>query len=315
MNNLTNGLQEDLGKKIAAVPGVDQVVGGLLDMISFHDEGIMGVVLNGWPEGCPLFSRLTVQPGGRKLEAGDTGKIMLGRLLASNLDKKVGDKIELYGSEPFKVVGIYESPIVFENGGAVVLLSELQRIMKRPGEVTGFTIIAKKPIDEQGIRDLCKKIEGIQQEPALKVKPALEFVKSVREIRMSQAIAWVTSAIALIIGAIGMLNTMIMSVFERTKEIGTLRAIGWKRSRIIRMVIGESVFLSIGGAWSAASAECCWSNSCRRCPMRQALCRGNVATAVIAQGFLVAIIVGVLGAIYPALWSANLLPTKALRGK
>ena len=45
-----------------------------------------------------------------------------------------------------------------------------------------------------------------------------------------------------------MLNTMIMSVFERTKEIGTLRAIGWKRRRVVQMVLGESVMLSIGGA-------------------------------------------------------------------
>ena len=151
-NKITNGLPEALGEKIAKVPGVESEVGGLLDMISFHDEGIMGSLLNGWPAGCPLFNRLTVQPGGRKLEAGDTSKIIIGRVLAANLGKKVGDTIELYGSEPFQIVGIYESPIVFENGGSVVLLPELQRLMKRPGEVTGFTIIAKKPISEAGIQ-------------------------------------------------------------------------------------------------------------------------------------------------------------------
>ena len=65
---------------------------------------------------------------------------MIGRVLAANLGKKVGDKIELYGSEDFQVVGIYESPIVFENGGAVVLLCELQRLKNKPNEVTGFTV-------------------------------------------------------------------------------------------------------------------------------------------------------------------------------
>ena len=73
-------------------------------------------------------------------------------------------------------------------------------------------------------------------------------MKNVQQIKISRAVAWLTSAIALIIGAIGMLNTMIMSVFERTKEIGTLRAIGWRRSRIMQMVIGESLLLSLGGA-------------------------------------------------------------------
>ncbi len=314
-NKITNGLPEDLGEKIAAVPGVESVVGGLLDMISFHDEGIMGVLLNGWPADCPLFSRLTVQKGGRKLEAGDTSKIMIGRVLAANLDKKVGDTIELYGSEPFEVVAVYESPIVFENGGAVVLLPELQRLMKRPNEVTGFTIIAKKPIDEKGIRALCTQVAAIQTDPALEVKPAMDFVKSVREIRLSQGVAWVTSAIAIIIGAIGMLNTMIMSVFERTKEIGTLRAIGWKRSRIVRMVVGESVILSIAGAFVGSLCGVLLVKFLSTLPNASGIARGYVSPAVIAQGFLVAIFVGILGAIYPALWSANLLPTEALRGK
>jgi hypothetical protein len=69
------------------------------------------------------------------------------------------------------------------------------------GEVTGFTIIAKRPIDDKGIRELCKKIEALQ--PGLLAKPAMDFVKSVNQIQISQAVAWITSAIALIIGALG----------------------------------------------------------------------------------------------------------------
>ena len=49
------------------------------------------------------------------------------------------------------------------------------------------------------------------------------------------------TAIAILIGVIGMLNTMVMSVLERTQEIGILRAVGWLRSRIVRMVLGEAV--------------------------------------------------------------------------
>ena len=120
-----------------------QVVGGLLDTINFRDSNLLGVLLNGWPPGCPLFSRLKVIDG-RQLEAGDGEKIVIGRVLASNLGKKVGDTIDLYDSYRYEIVGIYESPIVFENGGSVVLLSDLQKMMRRddPPEVTGFTIIA-----------------------------------------------------------------------------------------------------------------------------------------------------------------------------
>jgi putative ABC transport system permease protein len=316
--NLNNGLPDSLSEPLAKLKGVKQVVGGLLDTISFREANLMGVLLNGWPPNSPLFSRLTIIDG-RKLEAGDTEKIMIGRVLASNLGKKVGDQIELYGSIPFQVIGIYESPIVFENGGSVVLLSELQRMMNRPEEVTGFTIIADDEARANELKDLRQRIAALPEAKALDVQlegtPATEFVKGVSQIKISRAVAWLTSAIALIIGAIGMLNTMIMSVFERTKEIGTLRAIGWTRFRIIKMVIGESLLLSLGGAIVGSLGGVLLVRILTQLPNASGIVSGRIATPVIAQGFLVAILVGVAGAIYPALWSANLLPTEALRRK
>src|SRR3970282_2166566 len=53
------------------------------------------------------------------------------------------------------------------------------------------------------------------------------------------------SVLAVGIGAIGVMNTMVMSVFERTREIGILRAVGWSGRRILRMIIGESLFLCL----------------------------------------------------------------------
>ncbi len=319
-NNLNNGLPESLREPLEKVKGVKQVVGGLLDTINFRDANLLGVLLNGWPPDCPLFTRLTVLSG-RQLQAGDSDRIMIGRVLAANLGKKVGDTIELYGSIPYEVIGIYESPIVFENGGSVVLLSNLQKLMNRndPPEVTGFTIIADDEARKNELKGFAQRIaalpEAKEMDVQLEATPATEFVKGVSQIKISRAVAWLTSAIALVIGAIGMLNTMIMSVFERTKEIGTLRAIGWKRSRIIQMVIGESLLLSIGGAIVGSLGGIFLVKVLTQLPNASGIVSGHVAAPVIAEGFLVAILVGVFGAIYPALWSANLLPTEALRGK
>jgi putative ABC transport system permease protein len=118
----------------------------------------------------------------------------------------------------------------------------------------------------------------------------------------------------LFIGAIGMLNTMVMSVFERTREIGTLRAIGWKKSRVARMVIGESLLLSIGGAVAGSLAGIALTKFLATLK-NASFMSGEIPPAVIAQGCIVAVLVGLAGAIYPALWSANLLPTEALRRK
>jgi putative ABC transport system permease protein len=307
-----NGLPEQLEEPISKLKGVRQVIGGLVDPVKFEDQGLKGVLINGWKPDCPLFDKLKIIEG-RKINAEDKNKIMIGRVLAANLDKKIGDKIELHGSQDFEVVGIYESPIVYENGGGIVLLSELQELINKPNEISGFTISAVKPIDDAGLDNLIQRIKALQ--PGLEVKKSTDFVNSVQQIRMINAVAWITSAIALIIGAIGMLNTMIMSVFERTKEIGTLRAIGWRRWRIIQMVIGESLLLSIGGAILGSGTGLLLVKILTKLPNTSGLVSGDVSFAVIVEGFFAAMLVGVAGSIYPAIWSANLLPTEALRRK
>lgn len=311
---LNSGLPEQLGPLLAQVDGVKQVVGGLVDFINFPDHSLYNVLINGWPADCPWFDQLKFIEG-RRLEKGDQGKVILGRVLANKLGAKVGDTLDIY-SKKCEVVGIYESTIVYENGGMFVLLKELQspEMMNRPNEITGFTIQAKKPIDEQGLQALRKRLEAVQ-EGMLEATPATDFVRNVSQIRVGRAVAWLISAIALFIGAIGVLNTMVMSVYERTREIGTLRAIGWKKSRIVRMVMSESLVLSIAGGLIGTAAGIGLAKALSSLRNVSGISEGNVAPAVIAQGFAVAVLVGLLGAVYPALWSANLLPTEALRRK
>src|SRR6185295_10156922 len=81
---INNTLPQQLGERIAKLPGVQQVIGGLLDAVSFPEHNIIGAIVNGWNADCPLFNRLTLL-GGRQLQDGDQKKTMLGRVLAANL--------------------------------------------------------------------------------------------------------------------------------------------------------------------------------------------------------------------------------------
>ena len=230
---LNNGLPDALGDRIRKLPHVAAVMGGLMDVVSFPDHDLVAVIINGWRPGSSLFDALKILPGGRLPRAGDHHKVIIGEVLAANLGKKVGDTIRIYDTD-VRIIGIFESKSVYENGAIVTLLSDMQEFMNRPRQVTGFILRTDIPKDRSPAHQaemlaLRKRIEGLAE--GIAAMPSNEFIENVGQIKLAKAVAWTTSVIALVIGAIGMLNTMVMSVYERVREIGTLRAIGWRNAR------------------------------------------------------------------------------------
>ncbi len=306
---LTSALPESLGDKIAAVPGVQRVNSGLVDWLAMEQLGPVGVLVQGWQPNSLLFDDLKILAG-RKLQNGDSRKIMLGKRLAASLEKKVGDKLAVLEDQEFEVVSVFEGASVYESGGMVMLLEELQNFMGRKGQVSGFTVTVADRSAES-IERVRQQITGLAKN--LEVTPTTEFVNSTSEIRFIQAMAWVTSTVALFIGAIGMLNTMIMSVFERTKEIGVLRAIGWGRWRVVKMILMESIILSLIGGLVGTIGALLLTRLLSSLPAAAGVIDSSIPPSVIMEGFIIALGVGLLGAAYPAYRGAQLLPTEALR--
>ena len=223
--------------------GVAELAPSLMDTVGFEQANIASALINGWESGSLLF-RGSHFLEGRAFGPGEGNVALLGRVLALNLGKKVGDALDIAG-EPFQVIGIYESDSLFESGALVVPLATLQRMMGREGQVTGFVIQSRSP-DPGAIADLRKRIEA--EIPGVAATPARDYVQRDVQIRLVKVMAWATTVLALMLGSVGMLNTMIMAVFERTQEIGVLRALGWRRSRVLQLILGESVCLGLIGA-------------------------------------------------------------------
>jgi putative ABC transport system permease protein len=125
--------------------------------------------------------------------------------------------------------------------------------------------------------------------------------------------SWVISAVACLMGAFGILNTMAMSVFERRCEIGALRAMGWRAWRVVALIVEESLLLAtagsavgVAGGFFAVFALAHWH-------VTSGLVQGDLPLRAVCEGIAMAAVMAILGAAYPALRFARLAPVEALR--
>ena len=307
-NQLSSSLDVGLTGRLKQVEGVADVAPTLVDTIAFEEQNLASVLVNGWVPDSLLFRGIRVLEG-RALKADDQNAAMLGRILALNLTKKVGDPIDVSG-EKFEVVGIFESESLFENGALIVPLKTLQKMMGREGQATGIVITATDS-DREFIDALRRRIETAI--PNVAAAPARDYVVGDTQIRLAKAMSWTTGAIALILGAVGMLNTMLMSIFERTREIGLLRAVGWRRLRVLALILGEALLISLAGTMLGGLLAVAGLRAVTLYPSARGFIDPNVPVEVLGLALIMGIGLSLLGGLYPAARAAALDPTEALR--
>jgi putative ABC transport system permease protein len=306
---LTSSLDATLGDQIAELPNVEEVVPGLMDVVSFEQQDLFGVTVNGWPADSSVFEQMQVVEG-RRIEPGDSRVMMLGSLLAKNLGKQVGDTLDVIEGQGFEVIGIYQSHNVYENGSVVMALDELQKLMGREGDITFFLITAEDK-DKASVEALRERIRKLA--PGIDAMSGREYADTAIELRLARSVAWLTSVVALVVGAIGTLNTMVMSVFERVHEIGLMRAIGWRKSRVMQMILCESLLLALAGAIVGTIVAVITIRVLSHVRLSASVVSGDVEPGIVLQGAAIAVLVGLFGGLYPAWRAARLLPTEALR--
>jgi len=137
-----------------------------------------------------------------------------------------------------------------------------------------------------------------------------ELAAQQQDLQLIQGISYLIALIGIVAGSIVVMNTMIMSVMERTREIGILRAIGWKRRKIISMVLKEAFTISIiGGVLGIVFAIGVVNVLLQAVELPIAL---PVTADLVVLVFLIAVIVGILGGFYPAWRASKMSPMEAL---
>ena len=155
------------------------------------------------------------------------------------------------------------------------------------------------------------RIEALEKD--LAVSKSSEYDASEQWSQYLQGFAWGIAAIAILIGGLGMMNAMVMSVLERTREIGTLRAVGWSRRRVVTLILGETVVLSLIGGLVGIALGVGLTELAAAAPGIGGMMEGAYSTGIFIQGLVTALCLGVLGGAYPAWVAANLQPVEALR--
>jgi putative ABC transport system permease protein len=307
-NQLSSSLDVRMGDTLRKIDGVSEASPSLVDTVGFEDKNLVAVLVNGWLPESVLFRGINMV-GGRALKEGDDKAVILGRVVAMTLDKKAGDSLQIAGV-PFTVVGIFESNSWFENGSMTMPLHTLQQMMGKEGQVTGFLVRAASS-DSKFIAGLRHRIESTLTGVA--ATPARDHVQSDTQIRLAKAMSWSTAAVALILGSVGMLNTMLMSIFERTREIGILRAVGWRRSRVLAMVLGEALVIALLGTILGMVLAVAGLRAITTAPTARGFINPNLPPEVLLIALAMGVGLSLLGGLYPAARAAALEPTEALR--
>jgi putative ABC transport system permease protein len=296
-------LPESLAAKVAAVPGVAQAA-RLKLWPSETDEQDSFFVFGLDPDEF-VWRRLVVVSG----RDPQRGELLLGDRATSRLDLGVGDSLELKRRATYRVSGTYHSGDVFEDSGAVLPLRVVQRLARRPREITTVAVTVDPGL---GARTVAHRLE--QRFPGtVAVYEPSQAIKVDTSSRLIVDTGWIISLLALIVGGIGVTNTMAMAVVERVREIGILRAVGWRAWRIGTLIIGEAVGISllalgVGLGLGVLAADLFSDHT-----STSGLVRPDFTAGVFAWGLAFALGVALIGAAYPTWRALRLAPVEALR--
>lgn len=313
---ITSSLSASLAGRLRELPGVAKVDSRLTEMVSLGNSSLLGVPLHGLdPSGFAMAHYVVTQ--GRALAPGDRHTAILGAGLATALRKSPGDNIDVEGTM-FSVAGVFQTGDALESNTAVATLGDLQELMGRPGQVSEFQIhVSPVAADAASVRRICGVIEGLSDTAGnplgFKAMPMRDFVASNTEAGLLLGMARGTSAIAVFLSLLGVLNTMLMSVIERTRELGILRAIGWSRALIVRMILGESLVLCLSGVVVGTALARGGVYLLATCSFTQTLVEPGLLPTAVVIGAGVGVFAGISGAAYPAYRAMVVDPTESLR--
>jgi putative ABC transport system permease protein len=271
---------------------------------------------------------------GQYLREGEVRPILIGERLAVNLKAGLGDKVVLLvqaadgsmGANLFRVTGVFRSGAPeLDSGMAFILRKDAQELFSLQNRVTEAVVLLNSSRAVPASQEILQSKlagKGVEVLTWYQVEPFL-----LQFIQLDDAFFYIIVIFFFVVISIGILNTIMMSVFERVREFGVMMALGTKPRQIIKMVVEEAFVLALVGAVigsaigisaslyfaTAGMNLSSWAEGAAALGMTSTVVYTRLTVANVVISNLAVLAVVVLVGLYPAMHASRLRPVEAIR--
>lgn len=277
---------------------------GLVEKVSCLIQGIE-------PNAKP--SQITITSGSM-LKGESLDEVIVGQKLSSRLSVRLGDHITISSqgqSKKFRVVGVFQATSMMMDESCMISLKAAQELFQDPGKVSMVLVNLNDLKDTGSIKsEIERLLSGVR---VIEQKQVLETVQHGTDIL--KMFLLIVASISMLVAGIGIMNTMLISVVERRRDIGIMKAIGMSRTQILQVFLSEAVMLgTMGGTMGCASGMAISKLS-------ESLAANFFEVPIAVQfslktivfGFIFALALATLSGLYPCWRATSLRPVECLR--
>jgi len=243
-------------------------------------------------------------------------EIIIGYEIARHDNIKIGDILNYPSAgKSFKVAGIINKTGGQDDAFIYMPIKALQEILQKPGGATAIGVkVSDVSLISEVVNELSRNLQGIQIVTMGQVMDTISNLASSAKV-LSLSIAM----IAILISAVSVMNSILMAIFERTQEIGMMRAIGASRFDTFRIIIKETIILTTAGGIAGIVIANIGSAAIEGFVKRfmPYVPSGKLITfepSLAAICIMFSIVLGIFAGIYPAWKASKITPIEAIKG-